>query len=65
VGAAIIEGATFLMLIAYMTERFTPVLAIAVVLIVAIAAHMPTRSGVVHWIEDQLRLVDEERSMGR
>jgi hypothetical protein len=65
VGAALIEGVAFFMLIAYMVERFTPILAVAVVLILVIAAHMPTRSGVVHWIEDQLRLVDEERSMGR
>jgi len=64
-GAAIIEGVTFFMLIAYMVERWTPILAVAVVLILVIAAHMPTRSGVIHWIEDQLRLVEEERSLGR
>jgi len=65
VGAALIEGVTFFMLIAYMIERYAPVLAAAVVLILVIAAHTPTRSGVIHWVEDQLRLVDEERSLGR
>jgi hypothetical protein len=62
-GAALFEGVAFFMLIAYMVERCTPILAVAIGLILAIAAHMPTRSGVVHWIEDQLRLVDEERSL--
>lgn len=65
VGAAILEGVTFFLLIAYMVERFTPMLAIAVVLILLIAAHVPTRSRVVRWIEDQLRLLDEERSLDR
>jgi len=64
-GAAILEGTTFFVLIAYMVERFAPLLAVAVVLILLIAAHMPTRSRVVGWIENQLRLVDEERSLDR
>jgi hypothetical protein len=64
-GAAMIEGATFLMIIAYLVERQTLALAIAVALILAVAAHLPTRTGVVHWIEDQLRFVEEERSLDR
>ncbi len=65
VGAALIEGVTFFMTIAYLTERNTVALAIAVALILAVAAHMPTRAGVIHWIEDQLRLVEQERALGR
>jgi hypothetical protein len=65
IAAAILEGATFFLLIAYMIERYTPVLVIAVAMIAAIAAHMPTSRGVIDWIEDQLRLLREERSLGR
>lgn len=65
VATAVLEGATFFMLIAYMIERFTPVLVVAVATIGVIAAHMPTSRGVIHWIEDQLRLLGEERSLGR
>lgn len=65
IAAAILEGTAFFMLIAYMIERYTAVLAIAVGLIAALAAHMPTSRGVVHWIEDQLRLLREEQSLGR
>ena len=65
IGAAMIEGVTFFMLIAYLVERQTVVLRIAVALILAVAAHLPTRSGVIHWIEDQLRFVEEERALGR
>jgi hypothetical protein len=65
IGAALIEGATFFIIIAYLVERNTVALGIAVALILAVAAHIPTRTGVVHWIEDQLRLVAEERSLGR
>jgi hypothetical protein len=65
VGAALIEGVAFFMMIAYLAERQALALGIAIALILAVAAHMPTRTGVVHWIEDQLRLVEEERSLGR
>jgi len=65
IGAALPEGATFLMLIAFMTERQTLALGVAVALILAVAAHLPTRTGVIHWIEDQLRLVEAERSLER
>ncbi len=65
IATAILEGATFFLLIAYMMEHYAPVLVIAVAMITAIAAHMPTSRGVVHWIEDQLRLLREERSLER
>jgi len=65
IGAAMIEGMTFFMLIAYLTERQAIALGIAIALILAVAAHMPTRTGVIHWIEDQLRFVEEERAFGR
>ena len=65
IGAALIEGVTFFMIIAYLAERQMLALGIAIALILAVAAHMPTRAGVVHWIEDQLRFVEEERAFGR
>jgi hypothetical protein len=65
IGAALFEGATFFMIVVYLVERQTLALGIAIALILAVAAHMPTRTGVVHWIDDQLRFVDDERSLGR
>jgi len=65
VGAAIIEGVTFFMLIAYLLERSPLALILAVVLILGIASHLPTRSGVTRWIDGQLRLMEEERYLAR
>jgi hypothetical protein len=66
VAAALIEGATFLFLVmALVMPRGAVLLGTALVLILVIAGHMPTRAGVTRWIEDQLRLLEEERSLGR
>ncbi len=65
IGAAIVEGVTFFLLIVYLIEGHSVALGLAVALILAIALHMPSPRGVTHWIEDQLRLMDEERSMTR
>lgn len=60
-----LAGQEVVLLVVYMIERQTMVLGLAVPLIAAIALHMPTVSSLTHWIEEQLRLVDEERSMVR
>jgi hypothetical protein len=65
VAAAIVEGAAFFALIAYMLGRSPLALALAILMIAAVAAHFPTRSGVMSWIEGQLRLVEQERQFGR
>jgi hypothetical protein len=55
-----LEGAVFLLLIAHLVERSPVSLILAVVLIVALARHIPTRAGVESWMEDQQRLIREE-----
>jgi hypothetical protein len=63
VAAAILEGATFFLLIAYLLERNVWAVAAAVAFIFLIASHLPTRHGVVHWVEDQLDLLEHERQL--
>ena len=65
VAGAVLEGAAFFALITYMIERSPLALIVAVLLILGVALHFPTRSGVIRWIEDQLRLVERERQFGR
>ena len=60
--AAIVEGGIFLLLVVYMTERSALSLALAVVLIAILASGFPTASRVGRWLEEQTRLLDEERS---
>lgn len=62
--AAVFEGATFMLTVSYLIERSPVSLGSALALIVVLAAHLPTRSGVVRWMERQLRLVEEERQLG-
>lgn len=61
IAAALLEGATFFLLISYMMERQILSLAAAIVLIVGVALLMPTRDGVLAWIENQLAQVEQER----
>ena len=61
VGAAMLEGVTLLLLVAFILERSPPSLIFAVVLIGGLALHFPTPSSTEAWIEDQLRLLREER----
>ncbi len=60
--AALLEGAVLMLLVAYLVEGSALSLGFAVVLIAALAAHFPTASGAAAWVEDQARLLDEERS---
>lgn len=62
VAAAMIEGAIFLLLVAFMVERSPASLVFAVVLIVVLAGHIPPRSRAEAWFHDQMRLLNEERS---
>jgi hypothetical protein len=65
VGAAISEAACFFNLIAYLIEAQPYSLAMAAVLVLAIAMRFPTVNGVQDWLEREMRLVREEREMGR
>ncbi len=62
---ATLEGAALFLLVAYLIEGDALSLVVAAVLILGIVAMMPTRLGVLHWIEDQLRHVEQERQLIR
>ena len=64
VGGAILEGVAFYALTAYLIEHSPLSLWIAIVMLLGVAAHLPTRSRVSRWIEDQLRRVDQQRHSG-
>lgn len=63
IAAAILEGAALFSLIAHIVERSPLSLGAAIVLIVMLAAHFPTQSRVGRWIDDQTRLISEERQL--
>ncbi|NUQ63176.1 MAG: hypothetical protein HUU20_11920 [Pirellulales bacterium] len=65
IAAATLEGVAFFACITYMLEHSWPSLVVAVVFIACLALHVPSQTGVILWIEEQLRLIDEERQLGR
>ena len=65
VAAALLESPGFFWGIIHLLTHSPLSLIAAILLILGVAAHFPTRSRVIHWIENQLRLVDEERRFGR
>jgi hypothetical protein len=65
VSAAELEGAAFFAVISYLLERHPPAMILAIILIAGVAAHLPTRGRVIRWIEEQLRLVEDERRLAR
>ncbi len=56
-----LEGATFLAGVAYLVEGSPWALGAAVVLVATLAMMIPKREAAIAWIEDQLRLVEQER----
>ena len=65
VAGAILEGAAIAALTMYLIERSPVSLIVAIILMIAVAAHFPTRSRVFSWIEEQMDLVRQERQFGR
>lgn len=65
VGAAILESSCFFLLIAFLLERSPLTLAVAVFFILGVAAHTPTQGRMAAWLESQLKLLDEDRQLGR
>jgi len=65
IGAALLEGACFFLLIAYLVEgqRVAPLM--AGTLLVMLIFRMPTRGRVEAWVERQRERLLEERTMGR
>ena len=64
VRAALIEGAAFFMLVVYMIEHLPVSLIGVVVLIFFLAARFPSRTRAMHWIEDQLDALEQQRQFG-
>src|SRR5262249_25088243 len=61
IGLALLEGATFFLLIAYLAEGSFLALVPAWVFIIAMLMQFPTRVGVERWVEEQQQLLQEER----
>jgi hypothetical protein len=61
--SALLEGVAFFGIIVYLLTRSMVGPAVAIAMILGLVFHIPTRSRVVHWIEDQLQLVEQERRL--
>ena len=62
VGAAILEGAAFMNLVAYMLGQQTMNLGLAALLLIALFFKFPTLDRVEQWVEGQLKVIEEMRS---
>lgn len=63
IAVAILEAAAFFLVLAFLLERNPLALAAAVLLMIVIAAHFPTQTRAVEWVERQLRQLDEDRQV--
>jgi hypothetical protein len=63
VGAAILEGAAFFNLVAYMIEQQMFSLAVAGILAVVIMASMPTYGRLESWVQSELTTIEQLRQM--
>ena len=64
VGAALLEGPAFFLLITYMLEHSPWSLLAAIVMILGVAAHFPTQDRVGGWVERQMSVLQEEQQLG-
>jgi len=64
VGGAILEGAAFLCIAAFLIEGSWPALVLAGGLLLALLAMLPRTERVTQWIEAQHRLLNEEKLLG-
>ena len=64
VAATILHGGVIHALVMYLLAPSRVALIVALALIIGAAAQFPTRSKVFRWIDDQLRLVEQERQFG-
>jgi hypothetical protein len=61
IGSALLEGAAFFGLAAYMVERHVAGLVVAGICLALILSRFPTRGRLEPWVEDQLRRIKEQR----
>ena len=64
IGGALLEGAAFLCITAFMLEGNWPALVLAVGLLLVLLTMMPRTERVAEWIEAQHRLLHEEKLLG-
>lgn len=64
IGAAILEGGAFFLLIAYFLEGALPGLAGALVLLAVLITKFPSRTRVDSWIDQQQELIQQQRMSG-
>jgi hypothetical protein len=64
VAAAVLEGATFFLLVAYLVEKSPWTLGIAIALLIGILLNWPTQSSAQAWIGGQLQRLEEEQQSG-
>jgi len=62
VGAALLEGMTLFLLIAYLIEGVPWALFAAIVFLALLAIRFPSRSGVERWVEAQRELIEQEKA---
>ena len=65
VAGALLEGAAFLLLVVYLAEHSWISLAVAIVFILTLAMHFPTRQRLIAWIENQLAVLEQQRQFGQ
>ena len=63
-GAAMVEGCTFFAVIAYFIDGGFVSLGLAVALSAGLAAHFPTLSRITGWVDRQIELLEQERTLG-
>ncbi len=63
ISGAMFEGWAFFATMAYMIEGNPISLDLAILLILGVAAHVPTQSRVIGWVEGQLERLEEEKRL--
>ena len=61
IAAGLPNGVALFAIIVYLLTQSMVGLVVALLMILVVAWHLPVRSRVVRWIEDQLELIGEER----
>lgn len=60
ISAALFEGWAFFATVAYLIEGDPLGVGLAIVLIIGVAAHFPTQSRAIAWVEQQLELLEQK-----
>ncbi|MBN1910272.1 MAG: hypothetical protein JW818_11075 [Pirellulales bacterium] len=63
IGSALLEGASFFLLVSYLVEGWIVSPIVAGVLVVGIALHLPTTSRVSTWIKNQVEIIEQEQHL--